>query len=419
MLATGGYVQMRRRVTVGCLVVLLVLGAGPTALAAAPTGQGAAAADDDRSLTTQPSDFDRTEFVITAYRNGSVEWLIRHTKPLNESTRPNFEDYATEFNTTETGIYSRFVERSSNLTAAGEVATDREMVASGFDKRAYVKEDPFTGGLQGVIEMEFRWSNFTETSADSVQLGDIFQGGLLVQANQRFTVEPGPALVMTEADPEPDVMSVSGSLRESDAISWEGERSFGTQRPYVAFEISDGVTTTQGGDGGTAGPPTTQPASTQGDGSMLVVGVIVLVLGLGTVVVWRLTFGRSGGDSPAEDSPGPDDSPGGAVAGPTGEAETDSTDTQPSSESATPSVTKDQLLTDTDRVQRLLDEHGGRMRQSAIVEETDWSKSKVSMLLSDMEDENEITKLRVGRENIISLPGSEPEAAGSPFDDDE
>ena len=59
------------------------------------------------------------------------------------------------------------------------------------------------------------------------------------------------------------------------------------------------------------------------------------------------------------------------------------------------------------------------MKQVDIVEETDWSKSKVSMLLSDMEDDGEVSKLRVGRENIVSLTGHEPDAAGSPFDDEE
>jgi uncharacterized membrane protein len=59
------------------------------------------------------------------------------------------------------------------------------------------------------------------------------------------------------------------------------------------------------------------------------------------------------------------------------------------------------------------------MKQVNIVEETGWSKSKVSMLLSDMEEEEGIiSKLRVGRENVISLRGHEPDAAKSPFDDE-
>ena len=71
-----------------------------------------------------------------------------------------------------------------------------------------------------------------------------------------------------------------------------------------------------------------------------------------------------------------------------------------------------------ERVLRLLRAEGGRMKQVDIVETTDWSKSKVSMLLSDMEEDGDISKLRVGRENIISLAGEEPDAAGSPFDEE-
>ena len=78
-----------------------------------------------------------------------------------------------------------------------------------------------------------------------------------------------------------------------------------------------------------------------------------------------------------------------------------------------------ELLSDEERVVDLLKDHGGRMKQVDIVEATDWSKSKVSMLLSDMEDAERISKLRVGRENIVSLTGHEPDAAGSPFDDEE
>jgi uncharacterized membrane protein len=74
-------------------------------------------------------------------------------------------------------------------------------------------------------------------------------------------------------------------------------------------------------------------------------------------------------------------------------------------------------LSDEDRVIQLLEENGGRMKQVNIVDNTEWSKSKVSMLLSDMEEDGEISKLRVGRENIISLAGEEPDAAGSPFEE--
>jgi uncharacterized membrane protein len=73
-------------------------------------------------------------------------------------------------------------------------------------------------------------------------------------------------------------------------------------------------------------------------------------------------------------------------------------------------------LTDRELIVDILEDNDGRMKQARIVDATGWSKSKVSMLLSEMEDDDEVTKLRVGRENIVSLSGNEPDAAGSPFD---
>ena len=86
----------------------------------------------------------------------------------------------------------------------------------------------------------------------------------------------------------------------------------------------------------------------------------------------------------------------------------------PSEMSATP--VSAEPASDEDRVVRLLRENDGRMKQTRIVETTGWSKSKVSMLLSEMEQEGLVSKLQIGRENLISLPGEEPEAVGTPFD---
>lgn len=73
------------------------------------------------------------------------------------------------------------------------------------------------------------------------------------------------------------------------------------------------------------------------------------------------------------------------------------------------SPTIDEPEDDTDLVVSLVAENDGRMAQSEIVDRTGWSKSKVSVLLSEMDENNEIDKLRLGRENLISLPGHEPD----------
>ncbi len=74
----------------------------------------------------------------------------------------------------------------------------------------------------------------------------------------------------------------------------------------------------------------------------------------------------------------------------------------------------EEFVTDQERVRQLLRENGGRMKQSRIVDSVDWSKAKVSRLLADLEDDDQVTKLRLGRENLVCLPGHEPTASKSP-----
>ncbi|QLG64127.1 MarR family transcriptional regulator [Halorarum salinum] len=74
-----------------------------------------------------------------------------------------------------------------------------------------------------------------------------------------------------------------------------------------------------------------------------------------------------------------------------------------------------EMLSNEDAVLAVLRRNGGRVRQSAIVRETGWSKSKVSRVLSRMADDGRVTKINVGRGNVITLPGEEPDGADSPF----
>lgn len=65
----------------------------------------------------------------------------------------------------------------------------------------------------------------------------------------------------------------------------------------------------------------------------------------------------------------------------------------------TPSV----LLSDEGKVVRLLVANDGQLRQHRIADETDWSKSKVSRLCSQLDADGIIEKVSVGRENVITL----------------
>jgi hypothetical protein len=381
-------------------------------LLAAATVLGAAAAGpvgppDVRSVDEAPTglalqgfEADRTSFRITVYENGSAEWLFRYEKSLNASEREAFEAFAREFNDNETELFVNFRKRARWLTDNGSEATGREMGATAFRREARTEGlDPQSRSL-GVVEMSFRWEGFAVvTEAGRVEAGDVFQGGLYIGPNQEIVYEAGPALVFVSALPDNDDRTVSGdTLADSDSVTWRGEKAFTDRRPRADFTTRDaepGSTATRAGGTGSGSDP----------GLLLPVGalVVVAVLGAAAAVAYRSGALPSGDGGTAAGS-------GEAAAG--GASSADGT-------AGPVGVPEAELLSDEERVVDLLEDNGGRMKQVDIVEATDWSKSKVSMLLSDMEEAERISKLRVGRENIVSLTGHEPDAAGSPFEDEQ
>ena len=376
---------------------------------AAPDGAGVVGSVGSASLGAptllQGFEADRTSFRITVYENGSAEWRFRYEKGLDGSEREDFEAFAERFNENETDLYTNFRKRARWLTDNGSTATGREMSAEGFDREARTEGlDPQSRTL-GVVEMSFRWEGFAQVRDDGrVEAGDVFQGGLYIGPDQELVFSAGPNLAFAEALPEDGRVVSAGGLAESDAVTWSGERSFNDGRPRVVLtdEAVAGPTATTA-DAATA---TGTPAGAT-PGWLFPVGVllVVVLVGGGAAVAYR------GGALSSDDD-------GGVAAGSTND---DAGGAGAAGAEAEPAVgvTEAELLSDEERVVNLLEDNGGRMKQVDIVEETDWSKSKVSMLLSDMEDDEEISKLRVGRENIVSLTGHEPDAAGSPFDDEE
>ncbi|MFB6303747.1 MAG: helix-turn-helix domain-containing protein [Haloferacaceae archaeon] len=127
-----------------------------------------------------------------------------------------------------------------------------------------------------------------------------------------------------------------------------------------------------------------------------VLGVLVVLLGLAAAARYRgvrLRFGRI---------------PGSALLG-SGDERPDAAATGDGAVDDSAATDGEGYRTDEERVLALLRERGGRVRQSDVVEATDWSKAKVSRLLSSMADEGRIRKVNVGRGNVIELPDDGPD----------
>lgn len=73
--------------------------------------------------------------------------------------------------------------------------------------------------------------------------------------------------------------------------------------------------------------------------------------------------------------------------------------------------TDDLYLFPEEQVLVLLDEHDGRMWQGDVVQETGFSKAKVSRLLTAMEDDGEITRYWKSGKKVVTLPGKGPESS--------
>jgi hypothetical protein len=416
---------MRRLGALGLVVCLLVASLAPVFGLAGAVGTQTGPAD---VAQVGNQEVDSTEFRITVYENTSARWaFVYKTTIENSSDRENFRAYADRFNSQETDLYTNFQDRARAVTQQGSDATGRSMNATGFSKRARI--DPLTEN-QGVVRMSFVWTNFAQRRDGGVEVGDVFSGGFYIGPDQRLVIGHGPNLRFQAASPQP--ILDEDSLGESDSLTWLGEREFVDERPGVrlvppADPTPTPTATPAGGDGADGPTPTAAPGGgPTGFLPLLGLGVLLLLgLGLGLAYSTGALPGLDdGGGAAAEvDAGGGDAGDAGAgsdaTAAGTGGAAAAGAGTGATGGATEPAVSDEELLEDDERVMRLLDENGGRMKQVNIVEETGWSKSKVSMLLSDMEEDEEISKLRVGRENIISKKGMEPDAAGSPFDDED
>ncbi|WP_338728528.1 hypothetical protein [Haladaptatus sp. DJG-WS-42] len=377
-----------KRLSAACLALLFVVVATAPLAVATPDSPGGST-----DAVAAAQEFDRTEFTVEVFENGSARWTFAYKLTLEtDEDRQQFEEYAAEFNQNETDLYRQFQNQSSALATSGEQATGRSMSVSGFSKRAEVNEL----GNQGIVEMQFTWSNFATAESGQLVVGDVFEGGIYIGPNQSLTIKHDGPLQFTEATPQPDAVS-GEDLSASESVTWFGERQFADQQPRIVL-----------GQSGAGGSATTDAGGPAESGGLPIVPIAAVVF---LLVMAAGAFAYRSGALPLLNL-GDDDDDSGAAAG----------EARGTAASAAPTggpngVSDEELLTDEDRVVSLLEERGGRMRQVNIVDETGWSKSKVSMLLSDMEDDGTISKLRMGRENIVSLSGHEPEATQSSLDD--
>ncbi|SDC36418.1 hypothetical protein SAMN05192552_1003136 [Natrinema hispanicum] len=374
-----------------------------------------------QSTSSTPEATPKQVIRLTVRDNGDVRWTIESRFLLtNESDVESFRAYADQVTAGER-IVGLTPEQFERFRQIAQQETGREMsikdaqwdepriTEPSADGDGSDESNPTTENARlGVISYSFTWTNFATVDGDRIHFGDAFQTDdgtwMGLTEGQRLVIETPPQY----------------ALETPTSLTWDGPYEFTADELEIVF-VRTG----------------TLPSSMSG---WLIGGVLVLIATIGTggyllakrdgrtelpipidrlPLHERLGFGdrdtdehaaraaetasRSESGSESGDSLAGSEPADGAV---TGENDADrGRGTSLEFEESTHQDVDPELLSDEERVLRLLQQNGGRMKQASIVSETGWSNAKVSQLLSKMDDDDEIEKLRIGRENLITLPG--------------
>jgi len=195
----------------------------------------------------------------------------------------------------------------------------------------------------GVITYSFQWHQFAVVSDDRLRIGDAI-AGLPLDEKTRLLISWPQEYEATTIRPPPD------EDRNGTAV-WIGEMTFAREEPRIVVA-----------------PPATGPripwpavAATVG-----AVGALGAALAGG----WWLYRREDDASEPEEDMP-------------------------------------EELLSNEERVIRLLERRGGRVKQKAIVEELGWTEAKTSQVVGSLREQGKIESFRLGRENVLALPQEE------------
>ncbi|WP_227353116.1 helix-turn-helix transcriptional regulator [Haladaptatus salinisoli] len=310
-------------------------------------------------MATNETAVNGTTIRITPQPDGDAKWNVSMEFALrSENETAAFKELGTEFarGNEEVGFS---VDTFRRIIRA-KTETGREMKIRDVNRGYTVNNDT------GTLYLSFIWTNFTRVEGDRLLLRDAF----LLDDESTWLQSLSAEQRLVLASPDGYRIQNSPNLGHNNGtIRLEGPRSLSPGEIDVTY-VKEGQ--------GQGGLPVSDFSG---------IALLLLALGTGGAGLYVLIQRR---DESVDDSSSDERSP---VAPPDPEPVPESDD-EPDLD----------LLSDEERVEHLLEQNGGRMKQAKIVTETNWSNAKVSQLLSSMADEGRVDKLRIGRENLITLP---------------
>lgn len=277
--------------------------------------------------------------------DGTAMWQIEYRVGLeDDDTEQAFTELEEAIADDPQAYEDRFFERMSASAAEAERATDREM---SIEDLSVSTDRRFVEQEYGLVTYRFNWTSFAAVDGSSMTVGDALDG-LFLPADTTLLISWSETYTATDVTPSAD-------RTEDRAVSWIGPADFLANEPRIEL--------------------TTDPGDAEGIGGIPMWAVILAgVLALVGVAGW---YRRSH---------------------------------QPLSSTETADATAqgpDELLSNEERVIRLVEENGGRMKQQEVAKTLGWTDAKTSKVVRTLRDDGRLEGFRLGRENVLRIPGDD------------
>ena len=295
-------------------------------------------------------DPDDVLLAVDVAEDGDAAWTVEYRVRLDDDeSEAAFEAYREDLETNTSEYTGRFHNRMNATAEDASAATGREMAIRNVSVSARRESLP---QQYGVVTYTFEWTNFAAVDGDRLVVGDAVDG-LFLDGETSLLVEWPAGYAQVDAAPAPD------ASRER-AATWIGPLDFASGEPRLTLAPADAA----GTDDRTA-----ESAAPLAAALLLVVAVLVVAL-----------FAANRDLGPFGDGDAADDE--GAV---------DPTDAT--------------LLSNEEQVLALIEQRGGRMKQADVAEELGWTAAKTSQVTKGLREDGELEAFRLGRENVLELPG--------------
>jgi len=315
-----------------------------------------------------------TSIKIQLQTDGDSIWTTEKKIPLEtpddvagwDATAANGTDkYKTDFESS----MKEYVARIS--TEAGRPMEVQDVNVTVEKSQPYTTSD--NGSVTyGVIRYQFTWTSFAMARGDILEVGDAFVDGMVLNRDDSVRIILPAGYKILSVSPAYDDFND----KYQPEITWYGNSVNSTGQSARIFASGEPSVTIQQESG-----------SLFSFGWWVLIPAILLSVLIGFGAAYLLYHKKETPYVPPE-----------TAIEPTATEQPASPPQQAGNE---------RYMSDEEKIIKYLEEAGGQMFQSDLVKKTDFSKSKLSMVLSELKEKGRIIKIKKGKENLIRLNVSE------------